>query len=168
MVNVWILTQLSLTFLRISCQGCDFQQQLHSIASQCSLNVTNENQATLRKVQIIHTKRSKKPNEISACSKEQERCLPATYCTWPSTLSTHRIVGRNRVMSDQLSLPWLFNFIFLAFRSLFSSYIASDVLFSYCIPAGQPGPQLFLSNYKEWLWSTSSELLGMHTSLWVL
>lgn len=80
----------------------------------------------------------------------------------------HSIVGRNRVMSDQLSLPWIFNFIFLAFRSLFSSYIVSDLLRSYCIPAGQPGPQLFLSNSKEWLWSMPSELLGMHTSLWVL
>lgn len=51
----------------------------------------------------------------------------------------HSIVGRNRVLSDQLSLPWLFNFIFLAFRSLFSSYIASDVLSSYCIPQVSQG-----------------------------
>lgn len=68
-------------------------------------------------------------------------CLQRTLPSQQHVAHTGGTGGVCRVMTGQVSLTWLFNIIFLAFQSLCSSQIASDLLGS-SILAGQPGDTL--------------------------
>lgn len=124
---VWICTQACLKSFRASCQPYGFQPRPWSSAFQCSLDVMTEKWATLRKVQLIHPK---KPSQTLAARKKQCLWPPAASLPLSATLGAHRgssVGGACRVVTGQVSVPWLFHFMYLAFRSSCSCHIASDM-----------------------------------------